>query len=275
MRRSEESPSGDPPQRRQPQNHPFVFASGNDDVFGINTPQSPGVMAQLDEDDDGISEGEQENDLSKPPVKATTPAPTMTPRRPHGVPVPLGELILDQGDQDTSEEMEPEYPPSPSKSSPLKRSPKRRQMRNHDSDVNMERPESSRDAATRGGFNTTPPNITDQPLFDESQLMDITFERSMSPRKTRRGLFGTPPKRPGKGGLFGDFGDVISSTPEVRLGRGILKPRSPSSAERRREEEQKSAALDAKLWDLCGGDIQRWNRGDFDGEPFKKKASRW
>lgn len=288
MRRSEASPTGQPAQRRQqaPPNRAFVFQSGNDDVFGTSTsrPQN-GALSHIDEDD---TEEEQENEVSKSPAKVSSPIPVMTPRRPHGVAVPLGELIMDHDDQDTSQEMEPEYPPSPQKSSsPHKSSPKRRQFRNYDTD---ERPESSRAAAIRGGaFNITPPNLGDKPLASDSPFMDITFENSPSPKKAvRRGLFDSPPKRPmGSKGLFGsdvaapsnnmnsrrDVAVATTTTPHAL--RGILKPRSPNSADRRRQEDERRVALDAKLWKLCGGDIKRWNRGDFNGEPFKRVGGRW
>lgn len=273
MRRTDGSPSAPARSREQTrQGQPFVLHRGGDDVFGISTP--PQVTRHAHSDTiENMEEGAQENGASHSPKQNSPPQrrSAMTPRRPHGVAVALGELIMEQEEEnDTSEEMEAEYPPSPRKSA--SRSPtKSRRMPNLDSSLDNGRPESSRDAAARAP-NITPPNFTNKPLAEDSPLMDVTFESTLSPKKSpRRGLFGTPPVRPSKS-PFGDLGKV---TPEKRFDGGIAKRRSPSSSERRRDEQQRRVALEEKLWGLCGGDIRRWNRGDFAGEPFGKKAARW
>jgi ubiquitin-conjugating enzyme E2 S len=74
--------------------------------------------------------------------------------------------------------------------------------------------------------------------------------------------------------LFQPFGtgkDV--STPENR--GGIFKKRSPSSSEKKWQEAKRRAELDARLWEVCGRDVGRWNRGEFGGEVFSVKAKRW
>ncbi|CAK4032836.1 Hypothetical predicted protein [Lecanosticta acicola] len=268
MRRAETTPTGPAARRRQlaAQAGSLVYQARNDDVFGSQAPpQRTQAMEQVEEgDDEEMVDAEQENNSSNSPTKAGSPMAAMTPRRPRGIAVPLGELIMDQ-DEDTSEEMEREYPPSPRKS-PSKSPVKRKQTQTYDSNASI--PESSRDAALRAP-NITPPNLTDSPLADDSTFMDVTFQGSISPRRKGRGLFQASAKRP-PGAL-----QLGYATPEKRKGLGIQKQKSPSSAERRRKEDEKRASLDAKLWASCGEDIRRWNRGDFDGEPFKRKAARW
>lgn len=267
--RSEASPSGKPARRQlQPPQEPFASHSRDHDVFGERQP----AMPSMDEDDDSMGEADQENDMARSPEKPATPPPARTPRRPHGAPVPLGELIMDDGDDnDTSGdiEMDAEYPPSPRKS-PTKTPANRgqRQRWPDDSRSNIERPESSRQAAMRAP-NLTPPNHNMRPLAENSILMDVTMEPSPSPRKLRRDPFATPAKRNGRS-LFGGL-----TTPEPKPSSGILKTRPPSSAERQRLELDRRSKLDAKLWMLCGGDIKKWNRGEFDGAPFPTKAGRW
>lgn len=276
MRNREVTPTGPavPQRSHASRGQTFVFQAGNDDVFGISAPPQPDqTMQQIQEDDDeDMVDGEQENESSHSPARNWSPMPAMTPRRPRGIAVPLGELIMEQKEEDhsnevDSDEMEPEYPPSPRKS-PSKSPPKRKQNRSYGSHNSVETPQSSRDAMFRAP-NITPPNLSDKPLADDSTLIDVTFEGSISPRRKGRGLFQTPAKRP-PGGL-----QLGSAIPQKQKSPGISKARSSSPGEQRRREEQKRAASDAKLWMLCGQDIRRWNRGDFDGEPFVKKAGRW
>lgn len=270
-RQSEDSPSGMPARRRPQHLHdPFRSHSREDDVFGeIVTPQNFQGVPSLDEDDDSMGEGNQENDVARSPEKPSTPPLARTPRRPQGAPVPLGELIMDQDDCDTSEdiEMEAEYPPSPRKS-PAKTAANRGSRRRNKAQLNFDRPESSHQAAMRAP-NLTPPNHNLLPLNEDSIFVDTTMEPSPSPRKLRRELFATPAKRIGKT----PFGGI--TTPEPKPGGNILKSRQPSSAERQRAELDRRVKLDEKLWALCGGNIKKWNRGEFDGAPFATKAGRW
>lgn len=272
-RRSEASPSGMPARRRpQPSHEPFTSHSRSDDVFGeIVTPPRTHLptMPTMDEGDDSMADADQENDMDESPDKPATSPPARTPRRPHGAPVPLGELIMDQDDYETSEdiEMDAEFPPSPRKS-PTKTPANRGQRRADASHSNIERPESSHQAATRAP-NMTPPNHSLRPLVEDSIFMDVTMEPSPSPRKLRRELFATPGTRKGKALMGGGV------TPEQKPSRGILKARLPSSAERQQAEMERRAKLDDKLWELCGGDIRKWNRGEFSGAPFVTKAGRW
>jgi hypothetical protein len=116
-------------------------------------------------------------------------------------------------------------------------------------------------------------------------------EPSPSPRKARTGgLFQLPAKKsevPAARTLFGrpvgtgvgasGFGSINGKTAAATVNTGSVRKslRSsksqspPSSAEKRRMR-------DKKLWDLCGGDVRRWNRGDFGVEEgFAMKAARW
>ena len=233
------------------QNRPFVFQAGNDDVFGSSTLSAENLeveSAKSTYQDDSITDTDQENDQSRSPTKPDFLKPTLTPRRRQGAaPTPLGELILEEADSSisTDADMEPEYPPSPRKSSPSK-SP----MKPAIFTAASARPESSRDAASRAP-NITPPNLTEAPLALDSPFA-ATIENTPSPRKTRKGLF-------------------TKKTSPTSSYAGITKNQSPSSSEKRK----KRVAFGAKLWELCGRDIKRWNRGDFDGEPLTKKAGRW
>ena len=258
------SPSGVTARWRQQADtsNPFVLNAGGVDPFGISMPpDAPQQATRTAWDDDSFTDMNQENDEMRSPKKGKTPK-LPTPRRPQGAPVPLGELTMDDA-LDTSSEMEAEYPPSPRKSpakSPVKRQPQ------IDEDSIFNRPESSRVAVMRAP-NITPPNLSGKPLAEDSPF-SISVQRSPSPRKARRG-----PQSPGKGGVVSSGGLFGVSTPAK--GNGVLKKKSPTSSEKRREEKHRRANLDANLWKLCGEDIGRWNRGDFDGEPFKKKAGRW
>ncbi|KAK5123112.1 hypothetical protein LTR85_003310 [Meristemomyces frigidus] len=273
-RRSEGSPGGAPTRRRQhaAPSQPFVRQTGTDDVFGdISTFQARDDRAKLVSDESSLADANQENDELRSPAKAHTPK-AATPRRPHGTPVPLGELTMDEPLSSESEsDMEAEYPPSPRKS-PSKSARKQRQRQPN----GPERAESSRDALRRAP-NITPPanSFTDKPLAEDSPFAPSAASGlfSPSPRKGRV----QRPMTPGKpsiqpGGLFGAN---VNNPGGGDTGAGIFKPKSPSSSEKKRQEQQRVEALNARLWKLCGGDIKRWNKCDFDGEPFGKKKSRW
>jgi ubiquitin-conjugating enzyme E2 S len=263
-RRSNGSPTEEPVRRRvqQPSRNPFVLSFGNDDTFGnvAGTQETPMIA---EDDDSSMIDADQENDESRSPTKATTPPRIATPRRPLGAPVPLGELTLDDRPPESSDDeadSEPEYPPSPRKSpkkSPIKHRP---QLSSNDA-------ESSRTAAMRAPNITPPTNLFAKPLAEDSPFVaSSSIGPSTSPRKKTGTLF-TPglPKAP----LF-----PLLHTP-AKHGGGIFKQRSPSSSEKKREEERRRTELEAKLWDACGKNVERWNRGDFDGEPFALKARRW
>lgn len=305
-RRSEGSPSGAVGIRRQqqqqqpgPSSRPFVTqSSSSSDPFGISiredpplgTPQFDPSSEEDDDDEESATSADQENDSALSPTKTreTPSKPTTgTPRRPHGAPpVPLGELTLsDPSDSDPSSEnsdMEPEYPPSPRKS------PSKSPAKKHPTQPNLFADKHGSRAATAalfgpGARNFTPPNALSQPLASDSPfagtggdttLEDVTMaEPSPSPRKARTGgrLFGTPAKKGGEvRNLFGHAGAVgAGARPGMAGAGGVAKPRSPpSSAERRRTR-------DKRLWELCGGDVRKWNRGEFEGESFPMKAARW
>ena len=264
-RRSAGSPSSAPATRRQqPEtSQPFVVQNGSDDPFGEPALRRPQRERAKSLSDSSMADANQENDEMQSPVKVRTPK-AATPRRPQGAPVPLGELEMDEPSSESESDMEAEYPPSPQKS-PHK-SPQK--LRHKQLEI-PQRAESSRDALRRAPNITPPSNFFNQPLAAASPFAP-SVNPTPSPRKTRLQRPGTPPKlKTQPGGLFG------FKTPRADSGTGIFKPRSPSSSEKNREEKQRRAALDAKLWKLCGGDVKRWNRCDFDGDPFKKRAPRW
>lgn len=257
-RRSNGSPSGDVTRRRPPagQSNSFVVQTKDDDVFGatMSTQQEEPAVSQ-DDDSSMLLDADQENDETRSPKKGKTPK-VGTPRRPPGAPVPLGELTLEEpSSSDVDESMEAEYPPSPRKRSPSKSPGKTRpQLKPRE-----EQPESSRDAATRNITPTT--NAWAQPLAHDSPYS--LANPSRSPRNTRI-LQETPKRAP----LF----------PSLRVPHvhgGISKAKSASSAEKKAQERRKREEMDGKLWKLCGRDVGRWNRGEFDKEPFGKKARRW
>lgn len=291
-----------------PSSRPFITqSSSSSDPFGISiredpplgTPQlDPSSDSDDDDENESVASANQENDSALSPTKTRrgeTPSKlTGTPRRPQGAPpVPLGELTLSDDPSDiepsdhspSSSDMEAEYPPSPRKS-PSKSPAKNRPQQQHQPNPFHAKPQTSRRAALFGpnSRNFTPPNLLSQPLASDSPyvggtggsttLEDITMaEPSPSPRKARTGgrLFGTPAKKGGEvRNLFGrpTASSAFASGSATPTDR-VLKPRSPpSSAERRRSR-------DKRLWELCGGDVRRWNRGDFGGESFSMKAARW
>lgn len=260
-RRSDGSPTGAPARRRnQPEQmqNPFVIDSRAEDVFGFDqSGATETANLSLDDDSSILMDADQENDETRSPKKSKTPITRGTPRRPPGAPVPLGELTLEEpSSSEVEDSMEMEYPPSPRKSSPLKSPAKRKPQL-----CPQNLAESSRDAAAR---NITPINNPfAQPLAHDSPY--TWDETSVSPRKKTRMLEETPKRAP----LF----PSLSTPRESRS--GIFKTRSPNSAEKKAEQMRKRKQLESKLWTMCGGDIERWNRGDFNGEPFAKKARRW
>ena len=262
-RRSNGSPSGGPTRRRQQpdSSHPFVVQAGIDDVFDMSLPPRQQQTKLTEDDDSSIVDVNQENDESKSPVKSRTPKAT-TPKRPHGAPVPLGELSMEDAMSDSDDDdVEVEYPPSPRKS-PSKSPAKRRQQQS--SSTETERPESSREALRRAPNITPPNNLSIKPLAADSPFVMAT-DPITSPRKARLRL-----ETPGSG-----CAPLFPSIATPQHYGGIFKTKSPSPSEKKREAAKRKAEMDSKLWELCGRDIKRWNRGDFDGKPFKTKAKRW
>ena len=275
-RRSEGSPTGGVARRRQQAgpSQPLIFQTDHEDVFGISRPTTHQPTRVEEDDDSSMIDANQENDESRSPNKVQTPKAT-TPRRPPGAAVPLGELTLDDVAPDSSEDddSEPEYPPSPRKSPSKSPSKQRHQARTEEI---TDRPESSRAAALRGPNITPPNNANNRPLAEDSPFHAFA-DATPSPRKSR-----FVPKTPGSSRaaapkpLFQPFGATLEaavSTPQNR--GGIFKKCSPSSSEKKRQEAQRRAELDAKLWELCGRDVRKWNRGEFGGEVFQVKARRW
>ena len=254
------SPSDAPAHRRPPPiSRPFVAQSRTSDPFGISIPEGRADPFRPSfDDDDSMEEADQENDETFSPVKAKTPK-IATPRRPQGAAVPLGELTLEDPTSSSESDMEAEYPPSPRKS------PSKSQVKRRPNLFDAGRAESSRDAML-AARNFTPRNFVEKPLAEDSPFM-ITSQPTPSPKKARFHMQTPPKKQPPPRSLFdhAPFSD----------GGSVFKARSPKSADKRREERQRRAELDAKLWQACGGDVARWNRGDFDGQPFTMKAARW
>ncbi|KAK6443276.1 hypothetical protein LTR95_000101 [Oleoguttula sp. CCFEE 5521] len=288
-RSSEGTPSGAHQRRRHaPGNRLFVAQESQDDVFNTrdNTASESDYAKPAEEDI--TTESDQENDEMRSPVPPPVQTPrAATPRRPRGEGVPLGELRIDDAipvlaspvlsSSDEDDEMDTEYPPSPVKSprqSPRKSPAKWRAPLfaplPDSARLDQQRPESSRDAQERHR-NITPQNIFSHPLAADSPYHDVD-PATVSPRKQRgKGIldFQSPRKQlPKSRDLFG------FATPG-NVGGGVFKPRSPSSAEKRRHEQQRRDSLNAKLWEMCGQDIARWNRGDFGGGVFTMKGGRW
>nr|POE47757.1 ubiquitin-conjugating enzyme e2 s [Quercus suber] len=284
-RRSEDSPSGNArkPRRQQQHtvsNHVLTTPSSEEDIFGE-------LNARVEEahghepanalgifEDESTADPNQENEESSSPVKSHAPRFAAL-RRPPGAPVPLGELTMeDTFDTEDESEAELEYPPSPRKS-PSKSAVKRRQ---HPLPQPHERPESSRDAAARRNPNITPPNITTFPLAQDSPFSSFAAAATdfctPSPQKHRRQRPSTPGESNAAALLRGALFPIL--TPKHNSGaRGVVKTRSPSSSESTRQLAQRHVELEARLWAACGQDVQRWNRGDFDGQPFATKGGRW
>ncbi|KAF1356806.1 hypothetical protein BDV97DRAFT_365522 [Delphinella strobiligena] len=145
------------------------------------------------------------------------------------------------------------------------------------------------------------PAIND--TFEDSEF-EVSFEVLRQSERKKKNLLSSPPKRKmgrrvlGKTKILAPERDVFSprlhSSSEWGLddtvsqfANGLKVPAAPSrkksspkvekpkspravkSAEDKRKEQ-----LEKKMWRLCGGDLEKWNRGDFGGF-IKVKASRW
>jgi ubiquitin-conjugating enzyme E2 S len=359
--RSDGSPTGLPSSRAQPsiqtlsteQDRPFVFQSARDDVFGgATTPPPPprqnndNTLSTVSEDDSTMDDPDQENDATRSPTKfSTSPLPhARTPRRPQGAAVPLGELTLEDTEPDTDnddtngggdtteedEDMEPEYPPSPRKSSPRKTPALARQKyrpgRAHGS-PGAEADSGGAESSVRHALFRAPPRMehagqrtlgawASEEEEEDSAMMDVTMEEPDSAARILRrggaaaggaglglslGLFNTPPKRsPGRRAawpqeeagttVFMPRQPITPSPPSTPLeahtpsiffpatangkakitngqvsAKALAKVVKPmSSTEKKAVEKQRRKELDERLWRACGGDIGRWNRGEFD-----------
>lgn len=265
---------------------PFVRQVGGDDVFG-NPGAGPANRDNATDDiDTEMLDADQENDAARPITKAPSAATSRTPRRPHGVAIPLGELTmpeqdegdttLDDTDEDVDEEMELEYPPSPRKS-PSK-SPNKPLSR----PAPKYQPESSRDAASAFGIRGTAPTVTSPNSTEKPLSKTLIMSPPRRPNdRGGRGVFAiskrlSPEQQPGSSFMDVEnsfFNPQACGTPP--RAKGILKKRSPNASEVRAQKAQRRKELDAKLWEACGRNIRRWNRGDFAGDILEKKAARW
>ncbi|KAK0928585.1 hypothetical protein LTR29_017335, partial [Friedmanniomyces endolithicus] len=281
-RRSEGSPTGVPARRRlgRASQQPVVLQSRSDDVFGDDIlRQSTATIPE----DGSIQDVDQRSAETHAKAASYAPKATTSRRPPTSPPDLLGEED-EEVDSSDAENMDLEYPPSPRKS-PRKSPTKTHHHPDTLSHQHQHQPESSRDALRRArALNTTPPgNLTDQPLAEGSPFTAVTTDEpgtASSPRKTRtqqRVMTPTTTSKPRtkSGGLF-------TTSPPSASG-AVVKSRSPkasssSSSEKmakRRDSSQKRVELSARLWEACGRDIGRWNRGGFEGEPFGMKAGRW
>ncbi|KAK0254696.1 hypothetical protein LTR91_015052 [Friedmanniomyces endolithicus] len=283
-RRSEGSPTGVPARRRlgRASQQPVVLQSRSDDVFGDDIlRQSTTTIPEDGSIQDANSNGVE---LS---AKPASHAPKATAsRRPPISPRDFSREEEDEVDSSEAENMDLEYPPSPRKSP--RKSPTETHHHHPDtlSHQHQQQPESSRDALRRArALNTTPPsNLIDQPLAEDSPFTTATASdyepQTSSPRKTRtqqRAITPTTTSKPRT-----KPGVLFSTSPPSASG-AVTKSRSPktsssSSSEKnvmKREGSQRRVEMDAKLWEACGRDIGRWNRGEFEGEPFGMKAGRW
>jgi ubiquitin-conjugating enzyme E2 S len=241
----------------------------------------PVPLGELTLEDDSPSESEAEVG-PQPEPEVEEPSPPSSP---------------------SSASVEEEYPPSPRKSpskSPAKKMPVPSSSSNpffQSQDPGV-KPQHRSTAALfgPGARNFTPPNGLARPLASDSPYIayaegdDTTMaEPSPSPRKARTGgLFQLPAKKsevPAARTLFGrpaggagaGFGSINGKTAAASVNTGAVRKSQrssksqspPSSAEKRRMR-------DKRLWDLCGGDVRKWNRGDFGAEEgFAMKAARW
>lgn len=163
------------------------------------------------------------------------------------------------------------------------------------------RAESSRTAAVRGEAAAgrlffTPDNQMNPGLLssqtpdpretDESEF-EMSFEILRQSERKKRHLLSSPPKRktrtrnvtpernPFGGSVmkFGASGAVVGASSAAVASAGVRK--SPRAVKSNKSDEQKKREkTEAKLWKLCGGDVERWNRGDFGGF-LNIKSSRW
>lgn len=306
-RRADTSPSG-AAARRRPQpgpSRPFAIPAAGDDIFGLSRRDHEQIRAPSDTEEESTIEPNQENDATRSPAKTKTPAKLTTPRRPPGTPIPLGELTMEdapsppetsnnhtpeqQNGWDTSEDMSPEYPPSPRKS-PSK-SPKKRKDQQPAPVESNHNPFAPAGAANTNplsrGLNITPPNLHTQTLAASSPFAptaaDTHFRNpTPSPRKLKKRVELFTPHTVAPPPRFEVSGDKRRGGGGVGVmgkGKGVLKSRCPSSSSSASETGKvgfECQARSARLWELCGGNVGRWNRGEFGKEVgWEVKASRW
>jgi hypothetical protein len=227
-----------PPQRivnstAAPSLRPFVLQAGNDDIFGQHQVTPPNRTRDAEEhqtktatDDENMTDADQENDQLRSPQKLKTPLLSLTPRRPHGAAIPLGELVMEETDGEdrkadndgppsndanvnhhttitanftSDEEMtsEPEYPPSPRKNSSPSKSPAKKRLALNAPHQHLTLPTASTHAeGSRDARNITPLNLIDRPLAEDSPFA-ASLLTSPSPRKqalvrANLDLFDTP-----------------------------------------------------------------------------------
>ncbi|KAK0289347.1 hypothetical protein LTR35_002544 [Friedmanniomyces endolithicus] len=286
-RRSEGSPTGVPARRRlgRASQQRFVLQSRSDDVFGDDILRQSTTTIPEDGSMQDADQGSAETN-----AKAASHAQkATTSRRPPTSPPDFSGEEEEEVDSSDAENMDLEYPPSPRKS-PRKSPTKTHHHPDTLSHQHQQQPESSRDALGRArALNTTPPsNLIDQPLAEDSPFTTATGTatatdrepQTSSPRKARtqqRAITLTTTSKPRT-----KCGGLLGTSPPSASG-AVMKSRSPKTSSssssdkmmKKRDASQRKAEMGAKLWEACGRDIGRWNRGDFEGEPFGMKAGRW
>lgn len=71
---------------------------------------------------------------------------------------------------------------------------------------------------------------------------------------------------------------LLASRPGA-IRAGVKKPSPPlwmakKTSSTKTKDESKAEQMEKRLWEMCGGDVDKWNRGEF-GDYFKIKAARW
>ncbi|GAB7339053.1 hypothetical protein MBLNU457_5711t1 [Dothideomycetes sp. NU457] len=209
---------------------PFVVQAEADDVFRLRIPPPPETPQATDDDE---MDYDQENGCTTPPSRIGAPV-FQSPVR-QGPAVPLGELSI------SDDSFEAEYPPSPKKSPQKQRV---RQDTQQENNINPERAEFNRPATRNALF--TPQGQTD------SDLSLFTIRRAAHTPQLRR----SPRRQQHHDELESSFIGKVASG-------GVTKKQAPSSG--KSAEERRKERLEAKMWKLCGEDVDAWNRGDFGG----------
>ena len=285
----------------------FVVQSRNDDVFGIRIP--PPEEADDTLSDSELQDADQENNNNTISTDASIfPSPIR-----QGPPVPLGELCISddsfeseyppspkkspfkrhqqQHQQATDDSFDSDYPRSSPRKSPVKRVPQYiKQNQEKDTDMtdvgdSSSRAESSRTAELRHRPNLfTPPQglgpaAEGNEEEQSSSHSQFTIRKPDRPTRARRAV-ALAVNNNNKQKRF-QARTTTTITPEdpfngPRLGDRIVKQKSKTvfPVLIKSREEAKREEMEAKLWQLCGEDVERWNKGDFGGY-FKVKAARW
>ena len=168
-------------------------------------------------------------------------------------------------------------------------------------------PDNPAHAASQRDTRDTPsvaPTVTDESDFE------LSFELLRQSERRKKNLLSSPPKRKARGrfadwtplehepdtsgdGLlrFGSHGGVMATagvvkkspiaastsgrkSPALSIDR-VQKSVSPKAIKvSKSKEEKEREKVERRLWKACGGNVDRWNRGDF-GDALNVRRSRW